>query len=649
MCGIAGYLTTLKAKGTQTIARMIGSIVHRGPDDLGYTLLDVNSNTGIDFADPRSYKALGARIQNTDSGDTQTSHNLALGQCRFSIIDISPSGHQPMWSANGRVCAIFNGEIYNYIELKAELTKLKHTFKTSSDTEVLLESYQEWGTGAFEKLNGPFAIVLYDKLNRGLLFARDRIGKSPLYYTVKDGTLYWSSEIKSILSICGVGKFTINPKSVDYFIRYGWRDREGTFWDDIYDFPPASFAWVQTDLSLRIKRYWSLPYERLSAKQIGFNDAIQELRSILINSIKIRTRADVPVAFDLSGGIDSSIIVSMAATQIKKPMTTYTVVFEEKEANEEPYAHAVAEKYMDIIDYKTVRPSKRDFWDAANDFVWLQEEPFHAPNLHTDQEMRRSMRNQGTKVVITGAAGDEVFAGYPGEYIIPYLKYLLCRGDLSSFLTELTSSSEFRTRDLFKFLVLDIVLKQPEFICSLKMFKTERYLINKCYKSQLIKNELLNEDRGFNARMKENMTFRRMNYWLRSGNKATFGIPVETRSPFLDYRIVEFAFKLPPEYLIKNGWHKYILREMAKDILPSEVAWRKRKMGFPFPFKEWLTKSKDIVNKNIIISECPFLVKECINQHYDDLVRVAPVSLWRLVSVALWWRRVIQGEQLIVS
>jgi asparagine synthase (glutamine-hydrolysing) len=281
--------------------------------------------------------------------------------------------------------------------------------------------------------------------------------------------------------------------------------------------------------------------------------------------------------------------------------------------------------------------------------VWLQEEPFHAPNLHTDQEMRRSMRNQGTKVVITGAAGDEVFAGYPGEYIVPYLKYLLCRGDLSSFLTELTSSSEFRTRDLFKFLVLDIVLKQPEFICSLKMFKTERYLINKCYKSQLIKNELLNEDRGFNARMKENMTFRRMNYWLRSGNKATFGIPVETRSPFLDYRIVEFAFKLPPEYLIKNGWHKYILREMAKDILPSEVAWRKRKMGFPFPFKEWLTKSKDIVNKNIIISECPFLVKECINQHYDDLVRVAPVSLWRLVSVALWWRRVIQGEQLIVS
>lgn len=640
MCGIAGYsLSTMKSTvfDLKTLSHLIA---HRGPDDEGFVLIDRTRQEHFSYASSRSPSTTKHILQEYPLSDCSP-HNIGMSHVRYSIIDLSTDGHQPMWSQCQSVCLTFNGEIYNYIELRQELSNKGYVFLTKTDTEVFLAGYLIWKEHVFKRINGFFAIALYDKKKNSVLLARDRIGKAHLYYVKKNNNYYWSSEIKSLLGINIISRDAIRQEAIQNFVIHGQRDTNGTFWQGIYDFPPAHYSWIQHDKPFQPIRYWQLPEQRQTPNEIGRQEASEELRHLLQNALTLRMRADVKVGFELSGGLDSSSLVGIACGMIGQTIDAYTIKFNDPSANEEGYAKQVAQHYSKQLNYHVVEPQNTDFWEEANYFVDLQEEPFHSPNLHTNQTLRRHLKKQGIHVVITGAGSDELLAGYANEYQGVYLKYLLKNQKYQAFYQALMHSNESTMTSGLKKLVMsqfnDNTINQLTTLLS----PARNILRNTTSATRFPM-----AGNTFNQRVMANMTYRMMNYWLRSSSKSDYGIPIETRSPFLDYHIIECCMRLPPEYLIHQGWQKHILRLAVEPLLPSSIAWRKIKMGFPFPYKTWLTQNKIILIEKTKDIDCQFIDIKSLYSRYDTLVKDAPVLLWRIFSTLLWWKKVIEQRQL---
>lgn len=653
MCGIVGYLKA-EASNVTPIMGMAASIAHRGPDDEGFMLANLlGQHQTFTFASSKSPVEIRQRFPVLQTGDAVPAHHLAMAQVRYSIIDLSHNGHQPMWSQCGRYCITFNGEIFNYLELRNTLKALGRIFATQSDTEVLLQAYIEWGVQMFERLNGFFAFALYDVQRKQVLLGRDRIGKAHMYLSRDARAVYWASEIKALIWAGQVDTRAVDPSSAADFIIHGRRDRAGTFWPGVLDFPPGHYAWLGVDCKLAPIRYWALPSSRVTTREIGLEEAVTGLRDLLIDSLALRLRADVHIGFELSGGMDSSALVGLAAGVMGRKIRTYTIKFDEAHSDEEPYARTVAQRYADLIDYTVIRPPKDEFWQDANRFVWEQEEPFHSPNLHTSQAMQRLIKEHGAHVVITGAAGDEMLAGYAGDYMGPYLRHMLSQGEIAGFWRALHASTEIRPMQSLKDLILDALWSQEQRALMGKRRIGEYRLLQSVLGPGLlgatINGSSTESESSFHGRTVANMTNRLMNYWLRSGMKSAYGIPIEPRAPFLDYRVVEYCTSLPPEYLICDGWHKYVLRKAVEPYLPAEIVWRRNKMGFPFPYREWLTASKPVVLANVSGLNCQLIHLPEFVQNYDRFVEVAPQTLWRLISVLLWWKRVVEGDEIASS
>lgn len=652
MCGISGYFVSDAI--TQTpIVSMAQSIIHRGPDDGGYIFANIDTLSSFSYSSYHSPNLIKERFPVLGNYEKVQSHHLAMAQVRYSIIDLSPSGHQPMWSTCGNYCIIFNGEIYNYLELRSDLSKLGHHFLTTSDTEVFLHGYIQWGDQVFNKLNGFFAVSIYDKKRMAVLLGRDRLGKAHLYYTSnKYHSFHWASEIKALIVAGCVSRQDVKVSAIADFVLYNHRDREGPFWNGVFDFPPGHFAWIDKSCHIEPIKFWTLPVQRLTTDDISMDESIIRLENLLTDSLLIRLRADVPIGFELSGGMDSSALVGLAVGKLGKNIKTYTIAFNEPGSNEECYARVLAKQYSSQIDYTVINPPKEEFWQGANEFVWQQEEPFHSPNLYTSQCMQRIIKESGSHVVISGAAGDEMLAGYPGVYQAPYLRHLLSEGSISSFFHEIYASTDVKPHKAIRKLILDFLLNE-ERQELLRMYTAGELTLLKSILSKNVFGEKLlkpstSMEMTFHGRTIANMTYRMMNYWLRSGMKSSYGIPIEPRSPFLDYRVVEFCTTLPPQYLIHDGWCKYVLRKAVEKYVPKEVVWRQNKMGFPFPHREWLISTKMSVKNNLMMLDCPWINASKLFHNYDLLVNIAPVKLWRLISVMLWWRRVIEDRQIYV-
>lgn len=401
MCGIAGFQTNLNGS-VKTILAMNNAVSHRGPDDGGFVLIDTTNRTTHDFASTASPRSIRSKLPILEHAQ-ELKFDAALSHTRYSIIDLSSAGHQPMWDSESSICITFNGEIYNHIELREELQSHGLHFVSNSDTEVIIQGYKLWNVGVLNRLNGFFAIALYDRSLNKILLARDRLGKADLYYHQKaDHAVYWASEIKAILCSTGIQRSAVDPIAVADFILNGRRDRHGTFWSDIKDFPPGSYAWIRTNKDLCFERFWFPDLKRLKSTDLTVHEAASGMVERLEKSLAIRLRADVPIGFELSGGLDSSALVGIAAGILSKNISTYTVKFEESHSNEEPFARMVADRYPNLIDYKVLIPPKSDFWESSDDFVDVQDEPFHSPNLQTNQSIRRLFKSSGVGVVITG-------------------------------------------------------------------------------------------------------------------------------------------------------------------------------------------------------------------------------------------------------
>ena len=629
MCGIAGYFSPQRHVETLApLAAMLEEIRHRGPDDQGLLAIDRRRGARLELGRTADAEALRQRCP----------HDLGLAHCRFAIVDPSDAGHQPLWNDSRSLVLVYNGEVYNHPELREELEKKGHRFRGLSDSEVVLRAFEEWDLEAFRRLNGFWALALYDVRRRRLVLSRDRIGKSPLYLGVARGVLYFASEIKAILAAAGAAAFPVDEGAIADFVAQGWRDVDhGTFYRGIRTLENASTAVVEEDLGVRPVRYWRLPERRLEEKEIDLQEAGETLRDLLADAVRIRLRADVPLAMELSGGLDSSSLVALRASSSETGrFPVYSVKFDAPEADEEPLARLVAGRWARRVDYRVIRPPLLEFWEHADRFTRLVGEPFHSPNLLTTHQVRRRIRADGYKVVIVGSGGDELLAGYPHEYAVPFLASLLAAGSPLEIARELAAATRGQRRALALRCLVGL-RRRPKLHPELAALIPSRGRLEG------------GPPTGFEALLRGNWGPWKMNHWLRSGNPVQYGIPIESRAPFMDYRMAELAFQLPATYLIRHGFSKYVLRRALEPLLPPRVAWRRQKTGYPFPWRDWIAASKPWILANAAGSSLACVNAEGLASRYDALASADPKGLWRLASVLLWHRRCNEGRALAPS
>lgn len=625
MCGIAGFID-LNGDGISPalLKRMTDVIRHRGPDDEGYVLIDPRTGRHQAYAGSDSPKELRDALPLFQPDGQSPSTAIGLSHRRFSIIDLSAAGHQPFFDVDRSCCVVFNGEIYNYVELRDELAQLGARFRTRSDTEVLLEAYKAWGTDCFARFNGFWAIALYDFRARRLILSRDRLGKRPLYWTRVGSRIYFGSEIKALLQVPEVAaRKRVNTDLVWHWCVDGLRDLDNqTFFDGIQNLPAATWTEVDRDFPAKVQTYWQLSRARLSEKDISVDEAARLVRETLIDAIRLRMRADVPVAFELSGGIDSSTVLALAAETQTERLRTYTVRFADPSWNEEPFARRVAQRYN--TDYRVIDPSLDGFWNGIGAFTALQEEPYHSPNLQVSQVIWSHMRSEGTKVTLTGSSGDELFAGYSRYYWKAQLENLR-HGRLSLLMDNAANWSERRHNfgEFGRELVKLLGVRQLARHAKQRLHKLDTdYLINvphppRRYYASTLTDWLHSE-----------ITNTLIPYWLMSGDKTLMGVPFEGRCPFLDYRMVELAARLPIGYLIRHGWHKWILRKAMEKHLPGDVVWRKVKMGFPYPYERFYNEYRPIIETILTAARNPYIDLQRKNALRTD---------WKTLSFILWY------------
>jgi asparagine synthase (glutamine-hydrolysing) len=632
MCGITGASWTRvdRAIGLPTLQRMTDCLRHRGPD-----------------ADGTYFDEL--RLQSP----REAMPGIALGHRRLSIIDLATGG-QPMCNEDGSVWIVFNGEAYNYQELRARLEVAGHKFRTDSDTETIIHLYEEEGPACFSHLNGMFAIALWDANRRRLVLGRDRLGKKPLVYRHEAGRLIFASELKSLLQVPGLPR-EIDPAAIDEYLTYQYIPHPKTIFRGFRKLPPGHYAVYQDD-RLEIHPFWQpdFTHERRLSKQ----DAAHELREILSSAVRIRMRSDVPLGAFLSGGIDSSIVVALMQQQSAEPVKTFTIGFPVKEYDETQYAHRVARHLKTDHRVLEVKP---DALGILPKLAYHYDEPF-ADSSAIPTWYVSELTRQHVTVALSGDGGDELFAGYPRYGTAALANWFDRFGPARSFATArfwqwLPNSEQQKS----------IFGKIRRFSEALALSPDRRYLHWASIFQETMRRGLYRDD--FLAQLTGDPTDFFCHAWHRSNGRdpitcaslgdlttylacdlmtkvdiASMAHGLECRAPLLDYRVVEFAASLPAHFKYRRGRGKWLLREAFGHLLPAEV-FDRRKMGFSVPLDHWFRHELKEMTCDLLLSpssRCAnFLRPEALLSlwdahqagHFDHSPR-----LWSLVMLECWLR-----------
>lgn len=544
MCGIAGYLGS---PDTRLLQSMLNSIRHRGPDGEG-----VFSNGSI---------GLGAR--------------------RLAIVDIE-HGNQPLHNEDETIWAVFNGEIYNFIDIRETLMKRGHKFATRSDTETIVHAYEEWDVDCLQKFSGMFAFAVWDKNKTRLFLARDRIGIKPLYYYSNTDKFLFASEIKALLVDPEIPRKPSNHVIYNFLVT-GFQSYTGdTFFTNIKELPPAHYMIVDRH-QLSIKRYWSLAISE--PKETRTDEAYaSELRKLLLDAIKIRLPENLAIGSFLSGGLDSTSIVCLANTILKsysqyinmqqEPQKLFSAFYHEAVADERPFIEEVSRFVKNKIDY--VFPSAAMKLDDLKAFVYSLDEPVTVLNYYAYWCLARITKGQ-VKVTFSGQGPDEILAGHT-DYFLAYIRALWKRKKVKRLLIELVAG-------LNRYGPIS-VLKNVITIMLTKRVRTEELLDPKFAASN--RTDCVRRERSsLNNLLLIDVTRDRLPMHLRVGDRVSSAFSTETRCPYLDYKMVEFSFSLPETQKIRNGWSKYVLRNAVKGFIPESVRKRK-KSGTPIPIDYWM-------------------------------------------------------------
>lgn len=638
MCGIVG-IVNLKGREplrNDIIQNMTDQIIHRGPDGEGF------------FIDER----------------------VAFGHRRLKIIDLSDAGQQPMSDITGRYHIIFNGEIYNYQEIKEDLLLKGYEFRSVTDTEVLLNSFMEYGIDCIRRCVGMFSFVIYDSISKKVYAVRDRLGVKPLFYAVHNDKVIICSEVKSILKYPG---FTThyNISAISSYLSYRYAVGESSLFENIKSLQPGHLIEIGED-RYQIKQYYELPINKESEDK-GEEFYIEQIRDILYSSVKLRMVSDVPFGAYLSGGLDSSIVVALMSKVAKDPIKTFTIGFEEEGFNEFEYARQVAEKYK--TEHHEFHLSSQDYFDAMKKLIRYKDAPLGVPNEPALHIMSAELRKYIT-VVLSGEGADELFGGYGRIFRSPY--------DYERLVALRKGESLDGNIDLMKH-NLSLKYKNIEFKNELEHFLYNYQYIKWADKTNFLSEEAilaLNGDEttnhyfyqqfnkldGMDHTSKLMWLFEKIHLvgLLQRVDMTTMATSVEARVPFVDHRLVEFAMSIPVKYKLR--WNslmdkakaanynsdqiserfdtpKYILKKAFEKSLPKDVVWRK-KMGFPVPVHKWFGEKFNGFAKEILLDHKAksrglyngdYLEKGLNNASLFEDHKFG-LKIWMMVNLELWMR-----------
>jgi asparagine synthase (glutamine-hydrolysing) len=631
---------------------MTDAISHRGPDGEGFLLANECSIVAA-YGESTPEEIKNNRFDFSPSKHISTINIepfLAFGHRRLSIIDLSAGGHQPMCVKEKKIWITYNGEIYNYIEIRDELEKKGYRFFTNSDTEVILNSYREWGEQCLEKFNGMWAFVIYDREKNELFGARDRFGVKPFYYYTDENMFAFASEQKALLKAEGI-KTGINPKAAfDFFLKNTMEHEEEGMFKNIFElFPSYAFRFNLQERKLIQWKYYTLPVNEkwVNFSEEKFNSAVLKTRELFFQAISLRLRSDVPIGSCLSGGIDSSAIVCTIDELRKKNNSTikkiqlFTACFDEKEIDESPYAKLVADQVNG--EWNRIYPTSAELLKDFSDFTYCQDLPIWHTSGFAQYSVMRAAKNKGIKVVLDGQGGDELFAGYY-PYHFRYWMDLLKQGKIKSFHNEtrsFPSSLSFMIGQLTRQYGTSLIPSHLMPAVYKNYFKDIRYLkpaFWKEYKTRMAYHEGFSS--SLNGLLAKEMYNFRLKAYLKCEDRSSMWHSVESRTPFSDDKeLIEYVFSLPPNMKIRNGVNKYILRESLKGLVPEKIRERKDKIGFVAPNKRWISEIKDQL-KDIFKAQDEYLNVPLLMKEYDDFFnspsRPDNNRVFRFISFAKW-------------
>ena len=656
MCGIVGILNLKQAPvGKDLVLEMTSVLSHRGPDDEGY--LFVNMNTEQHLAAGGKDTPKGMYSSNftyspkvTIQGINDNSYNLALGHRRLSILDLSAAGHQPMSNEAGTLWAVHNGEVYNYVEVRDELRSRGYAFLSNTDTEVIIRAYQEWGVDCLNKFNGMWAFCIWDSTKKELFCARDRLGIKPFYYYFDRGIFAFASEIKALLQI-GIPREP-NDGLIFDFLKFGILDHtDDTFFKNIKKLPQSHYLRIDREGTLTLQQYWDLEVSNEIEGSESDEEYAERFLDLFTDSVRLRLRSDVPIGSCLSGGLDSSSIVTVANSLMYPGdkladgrQKTFSSCFEIKQFDEREYVEEVASKTNAETNY--VFPDAHKLLRELDSLVWHQEEPFASTSMYAQWQVMKSASERGVKVLLDGQGGDEQLAGYRKFYIFYFLELLRNRRGaklLSEFVRFFSSPAIMRTLNLRS---------------GLRYFDIGNRMLGV---GDLLQASFRQEfddrqpDIGYQGnlglRMKEDILKFSLPVLLRYEDRNSMAHSVEARLPFLDYRLVEMLASLPLSQKMRGGWTKYVLRNAMTGILPEKVRLRKSKLGFSTPEDMWFRAEignhvRHTFDKPVFIPD--YADVEKLAHYFNKYLthKSVPQSnvFFRFYVLELWGRQFMLGE-----
>jgi asparagine synthase (glutamine-hydrolysing) len=623
MCGIAGFIdlwdtgaARSKEERAQILEQMCRIITHRGPDDQGVML---------------------------DQG-------VALGMRRLSIIDLA-GGHQPISGEDGTVTIVFNGEVYNFLELQPQLESLGHQFRTRSDTEAIVHAYEQFGTACVNHLRGMFAFAIWDSRNRRLFIARDRAGKKPLYYTVTSkGTLVFGSELKSLLLHPDVER-ELNLQALDAYLSLGYVPDPLSIFQGIRKLAPGHFLTFENG-RVGISQYWDFSFEPAEARRP--EDYLEELRALLDESVRIRLVSDVPLGAFLSGGIDSSTIVALMARHMNQPVKTFSIGFNEDSYDELKYARVTAKRFGTDHHEFIVTP---EICDVVDKLVWHLDEPF-ADQAAIPNYIVAKMAREHVTVVLSGDGGDELFAGYT-RYLIEHKRRSFAqlprvvREKMMQPLSERLPHGMFG-RNYLHNIALDPI---DRYLDSVSLFTglNKRLLYSRGFKEDLGGNGHLEMFfREFSGRVKTGNALDRLLYIdsktylpgdiLAKVDRTSMAASLEARAPLLDHKLIDFVTRIPASLKLSGMETKHLFKRAVKDLIPDEIL-NRPKQGFGVPIQQWINHQlKARIRETLMDRQTQ--QRGFIDQHYVNVLldehergrRDHSSALWALLMLELWLR-----------
>jgi asparagine synthase (glutamine-hydrolysing) len=634
MCGICGKLNFDRNARIDPglVPAMLDSIRHRGPDDEGI----------------------------------YSSGNVALGHRRLSIIDLK-TGHQPLANEDGSVWIVFNGEIYNFQELRDFLLSKGHVFKTKTDTETIVHLYEEFGPACVERLRGMFAFAIWDENQNALFLARDRVGIKPLYYSLSDESLVFASEIKAILADPSVSS-EVAPHVIDRFLTFLYLPGEETLLQSVKKLAPGNTLLVKNGKA-EIRQYWDLNFSK-AGKSRSSDEAKEELLSLLAETVQLHMIADVPVGVLLSGGVDSTAVLSFAVDRTDKAVSSYTVGFSDPSiADERPYARMAADRFGARHHEMTI--SSADFADFMPRYVWHMEEPVCEPPAIAMYYVSKFARRDVT-VLLSGEGGDEAFAGYSNYRNLLWLErgkraFSPLRGAFARGLS--WADSVFHLPRFRKYVPL-MTASFPDYYFS-RTSNPFLYAGNglaKLYSADFARSidreRSVEPVRRLQARVQRESTLDAMLYidtktWLPDdllvkADKMTMANSLELRVPLLDHKVLEFAASLPANLKVRGFTTKYLAKKALEDRIPRPIIER-RKVGFPVPYERWLRKElrdwvREILFDRTATNRGYFAASEVDRLlARDQADGKHSKEIFSLVALELWHRTFLEQAQPVLS